>query len=189
MPNQDVEREPQIGDDVRHLGRSKLHHIGIDRIGIFARHAAIRSVGHRRVKLLPVAPHPVMQRAPEIVGAPAADSIIRVGRNVGRVNRAEPARHGEAARKWRTAGSRVTGRAIRGFGQVLAARNDVRGRVDNLHRTVGLAAQQVDRNEHADGDAGERAEPDHPTPQVARPAHTAARVRPGVFRIRSRTAS
>ena len=52
----DVVGEVELGPAVRHFHRPQLHQIGVDRVRIGPRHAAIGRVGHRRIELLAVAP-------------------------------------------------------------------------------------------------------------------------------------
>jgi hypothetical protein len=56
-----------------------------------------------RIQLPPVAPDPIMERAPEILRAPAADAVVGIGRDIGRVDRVEAALHWQTAGKWRAA--------------------------------------------------------------------------------------
>ena len=119
----DIVGEIELGPAVRHLHRPQLHQIGVDRIGIRPRHAAIGGIGHRGIERLAVAPRAVMQRLPEIIGAPAADAVVGIGRDIGGVDHPEAALHRQAAGKRRAARRGVAGGAVRRFGEIFPARH------------------------------------------------------------------
>ena len=186
-PEADVEREIQLGPAVCHVHRTQLHHISVDRIRIRPRHAAIGRVGHCRIELLPVAPDPVVQRPPEILCAPAADAIVGIGRDVGRVDRAEAALHRQAAGKWRAARSGMAGGAVRRLGRDIfrarrrpAARSPPGAGPPVLPVSRFLVATQPRQCRDGDGRGGDATTADAADQSCARPA--SAQASPGSHR-------
>ncbi len=193
----DVVGKAQLGLAIDDLHGRQLHDIGVDRVGVRPRHAAIGRVRHGRIEIASVARDAFVQRAPEIVGRPAADAVVRIGRDVGRVDRAEAAFHREAAGERGAARRGVASGAIGRLGQIFPARDDPLRRVRHLQRAAAVAAQDVDRDEASEHDRadarGRHGEPDQPPcrrmPDAEAPcAHAPSRVRPGVVKMRSRTA-
>ena len=112
--------------------------VGEHRVGVGARQARVVRVRKRRIEQAAVARAAVVQRAPEVVGAPARRGRSRIGREVGRVDDAErrldraPARVGRAARLG------VAAEAAAGAHEVVAA-GDAAALLAAAPRTRGVA--------------------------------------------------
>ena len=99
--------------------------IGVDRVGVRARHFRVRGKRHCRVEQRTVARLARVHHAVELVGAPLADTGCLVRRDIGRVERAERRLHRAAAAEQLARRHRVAGDAVAGAFQIFAASNDV----------------------------------------------------------------
>ena len=115
-----VEGKLQIVRTVDLLHRRDRAQIGEDRVAVLARDLGVGGKRHRRIDQPAVGEAPVMHHLVELVGRPLADAGLRIGRDVGGVERAERRLHRQAAGKGLAFARGVAGDAVAGAGQVFA---------------------------------------------------------------------
>ncbi|MCY1425019.1 hypothetical protein D9M71_407980 [compost metagenome] len=115
-----VEREAQAGDRGGALDRLDGFQVGMNRIGIGARHQVIRGVRHRRIQVRAIAAFAFGQRGEELVIAVQADAVLFARGDVGAVDRAERRHDRQAARVRRPTRCGVARHAVGGAGEVFA---------------------------------------------------------------------
>ena len=116
-----VERERQRIGGRRRMHRRQAEQIGLDRQRIGVGDVGVGGVRHRRIEPRAVAPHAAMHRVEEILIAVIADAGFLVGRDVGRVQRAERQLEAEAAGILLAARRGVADHAVRRLRQIRAA--------------------------------------------------------------------
>ena len=115
-----VEGKVQIVRPVDLLHRRDRAQIGIDRVAVLARHLGVGGERHRRIDQPAVGETPVMHHLVELVGRPHPDAGLRIGRDVGGVERAERRLHRQAAGKGLAFARGVAGDAVAGAREVFA---------------------------------------------------------------------
>ena len=140
-----VVRKRELMRAVRLRCRREALEIRVHRVGIVPADAGIARVGKDRIEPRAVPRVPVMQRAPEVVGGPAADSRPRIRRDVRREEGSEGCRDGATAGKGLTADRRVARAAVGECHELSPALDRIRAR--RVSRRGRFAALAIGRNE------------------------------------------
>ena len=119
------EREPGLGRRVR--DRRLRHQVGVERGQILVGRLRERGVRKRGIQMLAIARDAFAHRALERTERPGADAVHRVGREVGRPDRAERCFERAAARVRRAAGRGVADEASAGRSEHAALLDRGRG--------------------------------------------------------------
>ena len=115
-----VEGKLQIVRRFTLLHRRDRAQVSVDRVAVLARHLGVGGKRHRRIDQPAVGETPVVHHLVELVGRPHADAGLRIGRDVGGVERAERRLHRQAAGKGLAFARGVTGDAVAGAGEIFA---------------------------------------------------------------------
>ncbi len=138
----DVERERQRVAVDPVLDRLQRAQIGIDRVEIAALDLGVIGIREGRIEMAAVRTPALLHRAREVIGRPASDAGGVVGCDVRRHDLAERRLQREPAGKRLAARRGVTGHAVAGDDQCLAARD-----VDIIVRPGGRATGHAQRQQ------------------------------------------
>src|SRR5438270_13155445 len=118
------------------MNRFNREQVVLDRKLVLRRHACIRSVGKRWIKILSVAADAAVQRTDEFGIAPQTDPSFFVRRDVGRIDSAERQRERKSSGKGLAAPERMASCAICRPDQIFAALYRVRTEVRTCIRYI-----------------------------------------------------
>ncbi len=108
------------------MHRRETEEIGLDREPIGIGHIGIAGIRHCRIKPFAFVVDTPVQGIQELRIAPVADAGFLVGRDVGRIDRAERKLERQTSGKWHAALRRVAGGAVGGARQIFAAPDQAR---------------------------------------------------------------